>query len=58
MRRLDEAMSDLIERRRAEGPDHLIDALRRRLAGEAEVIALPRRTVMDSARTGAGGVGR
>ena len=51
MRRLDEAMSDLIERRRAEGPDYLIDVLRRRLAGEAEVIVLPERTDVDRPRT-------
>jgi len=47
MRRLDEAMSDLIDRRRADGPEDLIDALRRRLAGETEVIVLPGRTDSD-----------
>jgi len=51
MRRLDEALSDLVEGRRADGPDHLIDALRRRLAGEAEVVALPMRTDIDTTRT-------
>jgi hypothetical protein len=50
MGRLDEAMSDLIELRASEGPDHLIDALRRRLAGDAEVIPLPRRAHVDTSR--------
>ncbi|NQV05144.1 hypothetical protein HQ535_01220 [bacterium] len=51
MRRLDEVLGDLVERRRAEGPDHLIDVLRRRLSGEAEVVALSGRTEMDTTRT-------
>lgn len=51
MRRLDEAMTVLIERRRAEGPDQLIDALSRRLAGEDEVILLPRRPDRSTPRT-------
>jgi streptogramin lyase len=51
MRRLDEALSDLVARRQAEGPDHLIDTLRRRLTGEAEVITLPGRPDLDTART-------
>jgi hypothetical protein len=44
MRRLDEALTDLVERRRAKGPEHLIDSLTRRLAGEAEVVVLSGRT--------------
>ena len=49
MRRLDEALSDLVESRQADGPDYVIDALRRRLAGEPEPVAVPRRTGMDTA---------
>jgi hypothetical protein len=51
MRRLDEALSELVDSRRADGPDHLIDALRQRLAGGAEVIAPSVRTDVDLART-------
>ncbi len=50
MRRLDIVLSDLIARRRTNGPDHVISSLRRRLAGEPEVVVLSGRT--DMAATG------
>lgn len=46
MRRLDSVLSDLIARRRSNGPDQLIASLRRRLAGEPEVVVLTGRTDM------------
>jgi len=50
MRRLDVVLSDLVGRRRAAGPDHLIESLKSRLAGEPEVLVLSGRTDMRTPR--------